>query len=72
MAQGVAHLEFGFVEPALLRAITLETQQEKPIPKGIEGLLITRVALPLETLVRLQQQVSQVFEQLKAQRRAIS
>ncbi len=72
VAQGIAHVDFGFIEPAMLGAIAGRTQQGKPLPNGIEGLLTTRVALPLEALVRLQQQLSQVLVQLKAKRQANS
>jgi hypothetical protein len=61
VAQGIAHVNFGFVEPALLMEVGKRSQKGETAPKLIEGSLTTRVALPLEALLRLQQQLSQVL-----------
>lgn len=60
VAQGIAHVEFGFIEPALFGALGRAIRQNKPIPKGVRGTRVARLALPLDALMRLQQQVQQV------------
>jgi len=65
VAQGIAYLDFGFIEPAALAAVVREAQQGKAMPKSLEGTLVRRVALPLEALLRLQQQVQQVVQGLR-------
>ena len=60
VAQGLAYVDFGFVEPSLLGAIRQSARQGEVLPKHLEVTLTTRVALPLDALVRLQQQLAQV------------
>ena len=61
IAQGIAYLNFGFIEPAQLIEVGKQSQHDGTVPKYMEGSLMTRVALPLDTLLRLQQQLSQVL-----------
>jgi hypothetical protein len=61
VAQGVAYVNFGFVEPALLMEVGKCSQKGETVPQHIEGSLTTRVALPLDALLRLQQQLSQLL-----------
>ena len=61
MAQGMAYLEFGFIEPALLAAIAKTTNNGQAAPKGVDGHLVTRVAMDIGTLARLQQQIQQAL-----------
>lgn len=65
IAQGIAHLNFGFVEPALLMEVGKRSRKGEATPKFIEGSLTTRVAIPLDSLVRLQQQLTQVLADLQ-------
>jgi hypothetical protein len=65
VAQGVAYLDFGFIEPALLAAVARAAQENKPLPKEVQGRLASRVALPLDALVRLHQQLQQVLMGLR-------
>ena len=65
VAQGIAHLDLGFIEPALFGALGRAIRQNKPIPKGVRGTLTARIALPLDALVRLQQQLQQVVKDLR-------
>ena len=65
VAQGIAHVDFGFIEPALFGALGRAIRQNKPIPKGVRGTRTARIALPLESLVRLQQQLQQVVRGLR-------
>ena len=60
-AQGVAYVDFGFIEPALLGAIVHRVKNGESLPKTMEGSLATRVALPLDALIRLQQQLTQIL-----------
>ncbi len=61
VAPGVVHLDFGFIEPALFGALGRAIRQNKAIPKGIRGTRVARVAMPLDALVRLEQQLRQVL-----------
>ena len=64
-AQGIAYLDFGFIEPAVLGAVVRAAQANKPLPKEVQGMLASRVALPLDALVRLHQQLQQVLVGLR-------
>jgi hypothetical protein len=61
VAQGIAYVDFGFIEPALLGAIANSTKNGQGAPKGIEGHLVTRVAMGVDVLARLHQQIQQVL-----------
>lgn len=61
VAQGIAYLDFGFIEPALLAAIAKTAKDGQAAPKGLEGALVTRVAMGVDVLARLHQQIQQVL-----------
>ena len=61
IAQGVAYLDFGFIEPALLATIAKTAKDSQAAPKGLDGHLVTRVAMDLRALTRLQQQIQKVL-----------
>lgn len=61
LAEGLAYVDFGFLEPALLGAVVKRVKQGEAIPKQLEGIRGARVALPLDSLVRLYQQLQQVL-----------
>ncbi len=61
VAQGIAYVDFGFIEPALLGAIAKTAKDGQAAPKGLEGHLITRVAMGVDVLARLHQQIQQVL-----------
>jgi hypothetical protein len=65
IAQGIAYLDFGFIEPALLAAIAKTAKDGHAAPKGLDGHLVTRVAMDLGSLARLQQQIQQVLVGLR-------
>lgn len=65
LAQGLAYVDFGFLEPALLSVVTHRAQQGEALPKHLEGTRAARVALPLDALVRLHQQLDQVVKGLQ-------
>ncbi|MBI5671845.1 MAG: hypothetical protein HZC50_00935 [Nitrospirae bacterium] len=66
IAQGIAYLDFGFIEPALLAAIAKTAKDGQPAPKGLDGRLVTRVAMDVGALARLHQQVQQMLVGLQA------
>ena len=68
VAQGIAYLDFGFIEPALLGAIAKTAKDGQAAPKTIDGQLVTRVAMGVDVLARLHQQIQQVLVGLRAAR----
>ena len=68
VAQGIAYLDFGFIEPALLGAIAKTAKDGQAAPKGLEGHLVTRVAMSVDVLARLHQQIQQVLIGLREAR----
>ena len=65
MAQGIAYLDFGFIEPALLVKVMMASQNGQTSPEQVEGKLVTRVSLGLDVLARLQGQMQQVLLNLR-------
>jgi hypothetical protein len=63
--QGIAYLDFGFIEPALLAAIAKTAKDGQAAPKGLDGALVTRVAMSVDVLARLHQQIQQVLVSLR-------
>ena len=65
VAQGIAYLDFGFIEPTLLAAFAKTAKDGHAAPKGLEGTLVTRVAMSVDVLARLHQQIQQVLVGLR-------
>jgi len=65
VAQGIAYVDFGFIEPALLGAIAKTAKAGQAAPKDLEGHLVTRVAMGVDVLVRLRQQIQQVLVSMR-------
>ena len=65
VAQGIAYVDFGFIEPALLGAVAKTAKDGQAAPKGLEGHLVTRVAMSVDVLARLHQQIQQVLISLR-------
>ncbi|TKB73633.1 MAG: hypothetical protein E8D46_06950 [Nitrospira sp.] len=61
VVQGIAYLDFGFIEPALFAAIAKTAKDGQAAPKGLEGALVTRVAMSVDVLARLHQQIQHVL-----------
>src|SRR5690349_21273565 len=61
IAQGIGYLDFGFIEPAMLAAIAKTSKDGQAAPKGIEGQLVTRVAMGVDVLARLHQQIQHIM-----------
>ena len=57
VAQGIAYIDFGFIEPTLLAAVAKTAKDGQAAPKGLDGTLVTRVAMGLDVLARLHQQI---------------
>jgi len=66
ITQGVAYLDFGFIEPALLATIAKTAKDSQAAPKGLDGHLVTRLAMDVGALVRLEQQIQQVLVGFRA------
>ena len=65
VAQGIAYLDFGFIEPTLLAAIAKTAKDGQPAPKGLDGMLVARVAMGVDVLGRLHQQIQHVLISLQ-------
>jgi hypothetical protein len=65
VAQGIAYLDFGFIEPTLLAAIAKTAKDGQAAPKGLEGSLVARVAMSVDVLARLHQQIQHVLVGLR-------
>lgn len=65
VAQGIAYVDFGFIEPTMLAAIAKTAKDGQAAPKGLEGALVTRVAMSVDVLARLHQQIQQVLGGLR-------
>jgi hypothetical protein len=65
VAQGIAYLDFGFIEPALLAAIAKTAKDGQAAPKGLDGTLVARVAMGVDVLARLHQQIQRVLVGLR-------
>ena len=72
VAQGIAYVDFGFIEPTQLAAIAKTAKDDQAAPKGLDGVLVTRVAMGLDVLARLQQQMQQVLVSLRDAQQAKS
>ena len=60
VAQGIAYVDFGFIEPTLLAAIAMTAKDRQAAPKGLDGALVARVAMGVDVLARWHQQIQQV------------
>src|SRR5437660_7079937 len=65
VAQGIAYLDFGFIEPNVLASVALASRQGKAMPENLEGRLVVRVAMGLDVLQRLTQQLQQLLQGLR-------
>lgn len=61
VAQGIAYVDFGFIEPALLAKVMVDSQNGQTLPEQVDGKLVARVSLGLDVLARLQGQMQQVL-----------
>lgn len=68
VAQGIAFLDFGFIEPSELARVVRAARGGQAISDKVDGKLIVRVAMGLDMLNRLQQQLQQVLVGLRGAR----
>ena len=61
MAQGIAYLDFGFLEPAQLVGVARKGREANGVSPQLEGTLVVRVAMGLDVVQRLHQQLQQVL-----------
>lgn len=61
LVQGIACVDFGFIEPALLAGIAKTAREKQATPPTVEGHLVTRVAMDVGVLARLRNQIEQVL-----------
>jgi uncharacterized protein YbaP (TraB family) len=61
VAQGIAYLDLGFIEPALLTANAKTAKDGQAAPKGLDGHIVTRVAMDISALARLQQRIQHIL-----------
>lgn len=69
VAQGIAYVDFGFIEPTLLATIAKTAKDGQAAPKGLDGTLVTRVAMGVDVLARLHQQIQKVLGSLREARK---
>lgn len=65
VAQGIAYLDFGFIEPNVLAGVALASRQGRKLPENLEGKLVVRVAMSMDALLRLEQQLQQLVQGLR-------
>src|SRR6266545_7884941 len=61
-APGMALLDFGFLEPGALAALSQMARAGKKMPERINGRLATRVALSYDSLATLHQQIGRLLQ----------
>ena len=66
VAPGMAFIDFGFIEPALLAALPRVAKQGGKLPESVNGKLAVRVAMGYDGLAGLHQQIGRVLAILRA------
>jgi hypothetical protein len=64
MSPGMAFIDFGFLEPAMLAELPHLARQGGKLPEHLNGVLAVRVALGYDVIANLHQQLGRVLEQL--------
>mgnify|MGYP001360952007 CR=1 FL=1 len=70
VSPGMAFLDFGFLEPAMLAALPRVARSGGKLPERLNGKLAVRVALGYDALANLHQQLGQVLKGLSEAARA--
>ena len=65
VAQRIAYVDFGFIEPTLLVAIAKTAKDSQAAPKRLEGALVIRLAMGVDVPARLHQQIQQILVSLR-------
>ena len=66
IAPGMAFIDFGFLEPAMLAALPRVAKQGGKLPESVNGKLAVRVAMGYDALAGLHQQLGRVLTGLRA------
>jgi len=61
-ASGVAIVDFGFLDPGALNALSQLARSGKKIPERMQGRLGARIALPYDALAALHQQLGRLLQ----------
>lgn len=69
VAPGMAFIDFGFLEPAMMNALPRVAKAGGKLPESIGGRLAVRVTLGYDTLAALHQQLGRVLAGLNAGKR---
>jgi hypothetical protein len=69
-ASGVAIVDFGFLDPGALAALSQLARSGKKIPERINGRLGARIALPYDSLATLHQQLGRLLQAVAKGRKA--
>lgn len=71
-APGMVFLDFGFLEPGTMAALSRVAQGGGKLPESLTGKLAVRVALGYDTLAQLHHQLGQALASLKPKAPAVS
>jgi hypothetical protein len=66
VANNIAYVDFGFVEPASVAQAARNQGTEKEKPRALEGTAVTRVAMGLRELQQLHHQIDRIMTTLKS------
>jgi hypothetical protein len=69
-SSGVVLIDFGFLDPGALNALTQMARSGKKMPERMNGRLGARVAVPYDSLANLHQQIGRVLQALSKQQKA--
>ena len=69
-SSGVALIDFGFLDPGALNALTQMARSGRKVPERMNGRLGARVAIPYDSLANLHQQIGRVLQAVAKQRKA--
>lgn len=72
LAQGLAYIDFGFLEPGLIGAVAQCAQKGEALPKQLVGTRAVRLALPVDAVIRLHQQLQQMVASLQPAQQKLS
>jgi hypothetical protein len=71
-SSGVALIDFGFLDPGALNALTQMARSGRKMPERMNGRLGARVAMPYDSLANLHQQIGRVLQAVAKQRKEAS
>jgi len=69
-ASGVALVDFGFLDPGALNALSQLARSGKKVPERMQGRLGARIALPYDALAGLHQQVGRLLQAMAKGKKA--